>query len=282
MNRSLCFLMCILLISTALEGKSRHRHVKGNHGFQCTASTVPMVENNVPTISRDARDDIFSFLTTFMPKNPTILECGGFDGTDTLSFANFWPDATIYTFEAVPELYSLLKKRTASLPNIFCYGLALSDTNEEKTFYLSYSRGTRSTGGSSSLLPPKDHLIFDHNISFPEKITVQGITLDDWAASENVDHIDLMWLDMQGFELNMLKASELVKKTRLIYMEVIFVEAYEGQYLYPEIKQWMESHGFELVAVDFNEFIALQGASVIHPKSCLPYFGNAVFLNKAL
>ncbi|MBS0605190.1 MAG: FkbM family methyltransferase [Verrucomicrobia bacterium] len=73
-----------------------------------------------------------------------------------------------------------------------------------------------------------------------------------WANDEGVDHVDFLWLDMQGFELDMIKASELAKNARAIWMEVEFVEAYAGQYLFYDVLSWMEANGFQLAATNFN------------------------------
>ncbi len=65
-------------------------------------------------------------------------------------------------------------------------------------------------------------------------------------------------------------------------MEVLFIEAYENQYLYPQIKEWMENNGFELVALDFEERVGLAGKEIVKPGNGYPYFGNALFINKKL
>ncbi|MBK6479822.1 MAG: FkbM family methyltransferase [Saprospiraceae bacterium] len=79
----------------------------------------------------------------------------------------------------------------------------------------------REFDASSSLLEPKDHLIDHPDTSFKDKIQVQTITLDDWAFQNNISKVDLLWLDMQGFELNMLKASNKILATvKVIHTEV--------------------------------------------------------------
>jgi FkbM family methyltransferase len=215
-----------------------------------------------------------------LPLNPVIIECGGFDGRDTVLMASRWPKGKIYTFEPVPLLFKRIVKRTHRIPNIKAYPLALADKTGKMIFFLSDYNNSGNPSGSSSLLPPKDHKEFDQKVTFNGQIEVDAMTLDDWAAQEHVDHIDFMWLDMQGYELNMLKASKLAKKVKVIYLEVIFIEAYKGQPIYADIKKWMKENGFELIALDFNEDIALLGNSVIKPGSNFPYYGNAVFLNK--
>ena len=86
-----------------------------------------------------------------------------------------------------------------------------------------------------------------------------------------IDHIDFMWLDMQGFELNALKNSQIAFNTTLIYCEVEFIEFYEGQYLYHDVKEWLEANGFEIIAVDFDAAAAEVGDFGGHS------YGNILF-----
>ena len=89
-----------------------------------------------------------------------------------------------------------------------------------------------------------------------------------------------MWLDMQGAELAMLKgATDLLSTIKLIYTEVEFIEAYKDQPLYKDIKLWLESKGFQILALDFDEALALEGKVM---PSTGNYWGNALFINTAL
>ncbi len=236
------------------------------------------VPNSVQRISTNA-EHIFRFVKPFIPKDPILLECGGYNGNDTALMARAWPKGTIHTFEPIPELFNILSQNTNPYSNVKKYQLALADRTGRLTFYFSDFNNSGTPSGSSSLLPPKDHVKFDHWVTFNGTIEVEAMSLDDWAAQAGIDHIDFMWLDMQGFELNMLKASKLAKKTKVIYLEVEFIEAYAGQYLYPDIKKWMEENGFCLIALDFDEKIGLAGDQMIKPGTNLPYYGNAIFLN---
>ncbi len=54
---------------------------------------------------------------------------------------------------------------------------------------------------SSSLLPPTPAMKGIHNkLDFIESVDVPTMTLDSWADSPEISHIDLLWLDMQGME----------------------------------------------------------------------------------
>jgi FkbM family methyltransferase len=132
------------------------------------------------------------------------------------------------------------------LSNVTCYQIALSNQNGEQTFYVSEG----GSDGSSSLLEPKDHLTDHPDTFFNSHVLVSCLTLDTWAEKYNVEFVDLLWLDMQGFELDMLKASKKILPTvKAIHTEVSTKETYKGVPLYSVLRQYLESKGFK-VAVE--------------------------------
>jgi 2-O-methyltransferase len=87
-------------------------------------------------------------------------------------------------------------------------------------------------------------------VTFTETLTVETLTLSDWANREAVERIDFMWLDMQGMELAMLQASpQVLAQTTAVLMEVTRQHLYEGNPLYEEVLAWMGSQGFR-AAID--------------------------------
>lgn len=227
------------------------------------------VSAKVAQLPFGATDSVFNFVKDYLPPDPIIVEAGGFDGGDSLKMAFFWPYGQIYTFEPVPELFQEIKAISENCPNIHPYQIALSDSIGQATFYLSvFASDPSHVSASSSLLPPKKHLRHAPHIKFPSTLEVPTITLDAWAKDEGIDHVDFLWLDMQGYELNMIKASDLAKNARAIWMEVEFVEAYAGQYLFKDVLSWMEANDFQLAATNFN---------LKNPKS---WCGDALFVKK--
>jgi FkbM family methyltransferase len=213
--------------------------------------------------------DSLRIVMRYLPERPVVLEAGAFDGSETVALATLYPDGKIYSFEPVPDIYEKLLEKAKPVKNIKTYQMALSDMNGFAKFYVSEEAGVPGVSSqSSSLLAPKEHLYYCPDILFKHEITVPAMTIDDWAEKEGVDHIDFMWLDMQGAELKALMAAPKILKTvKVILTEVEFVEAYEGQALYPEVKSWLEGQGFELIAVNFD---------LNNP----PWFADALFARK--
>lgn len=181
------------------------------------------------------------YFIRFLPDNPIILEAGAHKGKDTVEIARQWPSGTIYAFEPVPELFVKLTKNTRRFKNVHCYQLGLGTISGQQTMFIS----SGASDGSSSLLPPKTHLQYYPTVFFDNKIEVQITTLDDWAASHGIGHIDFMWLDLQGMELDVLKSGlHILTTIKAIYSEVSKNENYEGQGLYDELRDWLIMQGF--------------------------------------
>jgi FkbM family methyltransferase len=185
-----------------------------------------------------------------LPENPIILEAGAYDGTDTITMAQLWPKATIYTFEPLPEMFYVLQSKVKNYKNIFCYPLALNDCTGKSLFYVS-DFFNNETIASSSLLQPTGHLQFYPYIIFNKSIEIDTINLDEWAIKNKVNYIDFMWLDIQGAELKVLKAAPKILKTiKIIFMEVAFKETYKDMPLFSEINDWLLKQGFSLEFIE--------------------------------
>jgi 2-O-methyltransferase len=196
------------------------------------------------------RDIGLDEVAPYLSGSPVILEAGAFDGADTVRFAERWPGARIYTFEPVPELFADVERRTSHLAQVRRYPMALSDRTGPATFHIVGNPDDESSPGRdfSSLLPVNDILV--PHLAITRSITVQAITIADWAHGEGVDRIDFMWLDMQGMELPVLKAAgPVLATTRAIHMGVLREEFFAGCALYHEIVSAMRSMGFR-AAID--------------------------------
>jgi len=210
--------------------------------------------------------EVLSLADQYLPENPVIVEAGAFDGRDTRRMAHHWPNGMVHTFEPVPELFIRLERHLAGLHNVRCYQLAVSNSNGQSLFHVAekpQSPGVACQAGS--LRPPKERL-HHSRIHFPRTTMVKTVTLDSWAEWHDVPRIDMLWLDVQGHELSVIKAApRLLKTVSVIHTEVAFSERYEGQEQYDEVKSWLVGYGFKEYGVDFSDT----------PKRS---FGNALFV----
>lgn len=183
-------------------------------------------------------------LRKYLPDNVAIIDCGAHVGADSVELARIFRRGKVYSFEPVPALFQLLVRNSRKYSNIHCYQLALGNMNGTTKMFVS----SGGSDGSSSLLPPTGHLVDHPDVHFKETTEARTITLDAWAAENNIQQIDFLWLDMQGFEFQMLQASTKILPTvKAIHTEVSTRETYKGAVLYGDLKQWLGGQGFEVV-----------------------------------
>ena len=165
--------------------------------------------------------------------NPTILEIGCNDGTHTIWFLEIFKNPKIYCFEPDPRAIANFKNKVGRHDNVHLFEMALSDRNGEIAFYQSggWHKAREDWDLSGSIRKPKEHLMAYPWVKFDRAITVKTVTLDAWCSEHEVEHIDFIWMDVQGAEIDVFKGGvNVLAKTDIIYTEYSNRELYEGQF----------------------------------------------------
>jgi len=179
------------------------------------------------------------YIYSFLPSNPVVIEAGAHIGIDTMQLAKI--SSFVHAFEPVPNIYQDLVKNTIKFKNVKCWDYALSNNDGTANMYIS----SGVSDASSSLLKPREHLAIHPEVVFEEQLKVNTITLDTWALKYSINKADLLWLDLQGNELNVIKAGmSLIKNVTAIYTEVNLLENYEKTSLYKDLKDYLINNGF--------------------------------------
>ena len=177
---------------------------------------------------------------------PKIVEAGAFDGRDSKAFAERWPRGHVYAFEPHPVLAEKVRARVLGLPNVTVIEAALADNVSSVVSLFGFCK-TGAPHGSSSLLEPEDHLLLAPEVRFGEQIEVPAMTLDAWHASIGKPRIDLLWLDLQGAELRVLRHGALcLAATHVLHVEVSHRPLYRDGATFQEMQAFLTSHGFRL------------------------------------
>lgn len=199
-----------------------------------------------------------SSLPCTISRQPVILDIGSYTGDQAVEFAERFPLARIFAFEAHPDSTAKVRQRVAQLGNIEVIEAAVCDFDGDVAFQVV----DQGNPGASSLFSASGH-----NEVSPigqTSITVQSLRLDTWARSSGIDRFDIVWMDLQGAELLALQGMvNLIDTVKAIQLEVTYRELYHGQAMWPEVRHFLESHGMRLV----DEWPDVSG-----------YFGDAVFV----
>lgn len=181
---------------------------------------------------------------SFPQKDPPriIVEIGSFDGLDALELGRMFPAARVYAFEVDPHNFEVVKKNTSIRKQITPIPQAVLDFTGQGVYHA--SDGDSSASGS--MLEPRPIFTesFSH-ISFSRHFLVDTTTLPDWARQNNVDRIDLIWMDAQGAELRILKRmGNMLRQVRVLLLEVWGHPYYESSGTLTEIQTYLRDFGF--------------------------------------
>ena len=261
MNFVKILVVCICLATTTLYAKHKKKSKKApsppvvQQVSSKSSYTVMQSTGQQPAVYHYFEDhnESLKIAMHFLPEDPVIIEAGAYEGKESCAMAAYWPKGHVHCFEPAGTLFERVKSNAASISNISAYQLALADQSGKRVLHLSKEMDDlERVSMSSSLLPPKDCLLYSA-AKFEGYEVVQVTTLDAWAKAYQIPKVDMLWLDVQGGQLDALKGAEtLLGSVSVILAKLEFVEAFEGQPLYQEVRAWLEEQDFALVGGNFK------------------------------
>lgn len=150
-------------------------------------------------------------------KKQTIFDVGSHYGNEILSFDSHFPSSQIYSFEANPVCFEKLKISIKYKKNVFMNNVFLSKDKidipidffiDEKTdlvgSYYSETQMTKTTSG---------------------KIKINTDTIDNFCKKNALDNIDILKVDVNGYELEVLKgATKMFDEKKINYICASFFD----------------------------------------------------------
>jgi FkbM family methyltransferase len=156
------------------------------------------------------------------PEPRTFLELGAHRGTDTAWLSQI-PGVTIHAFEPDP------RNEQPPRPNVTLHRAAIAAADGHADFRLSEVGWGQVWTHSSSLKPPKNHLL-RYPVTFGATIRVETVSLDSFAQRAGLSRVDFIWADIQGAEADMIRGGRgMLRRTRYLFTEYSDDELYEGQ-----------------------------------------------------
>jgi FkbM family methyltransferase len=197
--------------------------------------------------------ELLELLRTFNPR--VVYDIGANVGTWTLLCKALYPEAQIHAFEPLSMHAGKFRESTKELTGVHLHEIGLGSRSEKTKMRVT------DFSDASSLLPLSKTGKQQWQLRQVAETPVQIERLDDWAAARGLPAPDIIKMDVQGFELEVLRGAEhCLAKARWVLLEASFKSFYEGQCLFDELVTFLASAGFRIFA--FGHGVALGNPAV--------------------
>lgn len=150
----------------------------------------------------------YPLLKHIQPNIKTIIEAGSRDGIDALYLLNIFSESTVHSFEQNPLMFDTCMQNINNHNRIKFNPVGLGHKTDILPFY-AFTHNLDS--GPSSFLKRID---FSETQKYVGDIYLT--TLNNYMQQNGIDFIDLLCMDVQGFELNILKGCDMKKINNII------------------------------------------------------------------
>ena len=196
-----------------------------------------------------------------------ILDIGANEGQFAKKIRNYFQNTKIDSFEPIIDCYKILVDKFKNDINFKGHNFALGNSNEKQIMNINASFV------SSSILQMTD--IHHQNYPNTDKSVEKEISvrrLDDLENIVTASSKILMKIDVQGFELNVLKgAVNTLKLVEVIIIEVMYETLYDGQSTFDDLNDFLKAHNFVFSGIYDQELSPLNGK---------PIFADLIYVAK--
>ena len=187
-------------------------------------------------------------------------------GDTTQLYRKYFSGSNIFCFEPFSESCDYLKRRFINHSNINIVETALGSKDGTKPLYVS------KFSNLNSLQRPNERAW-----GFADKkyVDVETTTLDQFCYENNIKHIDILKLDVQGSELDVLMGSKTILgkgNISLVYVEWQVVPLYENHHKYYKIAEFLAGFEYEI----FNLY------NINEARSGQIRWGDAIYTSKKI
>ncbi len=184
----------------------------------------------------------------FQKGSRTVFDVGANRGNFAATILLGAPLSQVHCFEPNPELFPQLKEK--------CHSFGL-EKGQPRAIPNAVGIGSKpgtlelivtNFAAASSMLPISDA----SRVGWPKadfgvraKVPVPVITIQDYAREKGITSARLLKMDVQGFELEVLKGcGEFLSDIDYVYAEIQFTPLYEGAPVWTDLLQYLKARGF--------------------------------------
>lgn len=204
-----------------------------------------------------------------------VCDAGANVGQTVKDFLRYAPDADIYSFEPGPDAFSQLDRRFGQRKNVHVFNAALGANRSTMALQLREDSELNTLVAADTAATSADATRI-----------VDVTTLDDVAASHGLSHFDVLKMDVQGWEMEVLKgAAGLMAQQNLVFIfsEVAFRADQTEMQQFGELHTYLERQGFVLCGFydllrygPAKEFVFFANALYMNPHASLKWGGDRV------
>lgn len=201
---------------------------------------------------------IFIFLINRnFTKFKTVFDIGAHRGESIKSFTKFFKIEKIYSFEASPLSYDILRNTLPKITSkkkgtdICIENLAIG--SEVKKIQMKHLKESSSSTikdiNSNSKYFKKKKFLFGFNAeNFYQNIIVNQTTIDKYVRTKKIEQIDFLKIDTEGYEYEILKgATENLKNIKIILFEHHYDDMINKGYKFSDINNVLLKNNFKQI-----------------------------------
>ena len=197
----------------------------------------------------DLTKDLFYILNKLNFNQLIIMDVGAYKGLWTSIYLKKYPKIIAYLIEPHQESFINLKKKFSGQSNVNLFKVGFSNVNGSKEVNVNSKAYTNSL---LELHPEAPTSWKKNKFEHLYQEIVETITLKDFVYKNNIKRINVLKLDIQGYESRVLKGAEKLLNDRLIdivVLEVIVAPTYKDQSKISEIFKIFDENDYKLYGI---------------------------------
>ena len=211
--------------------------------------------------------------------NPIIFDVGGNKGQSIEKYLKIFDKPIIHSFEPIKTEFDFMCSKFRNNKNIFLNNFALGDKTEEKELNVTARTGNSSFNkinlGTDWLKKTSKKFNTSEKgyVTSVQKVNV--IKLDNYCKDNNINVIDLLKIDTQGYEDKVLEGSlNSIKQNKIkaIVTEIMFDNVYDKYFAFSDLEKYIIPYNFRMVGID------LSGNNLFYPGYV--FFADVYYFNK--
>ena len=187
--------------------------------------------------------------------DPIIFDVGSNYGSSIVDFKKIWPNSKIHAFEPQLELKENLLEVSRRYENVIINMKAAGDKTQIASFY-THEQLSAQAGFNQINFESKDSInlskfneieLNEYKNSNNIHRQVEVIKMSEYVNENQINEIDLLKIDTQGFEPEVLKGFESKLSTvKVVLCELMFYDFYDRSLSFSDIEKFLLPFGFKL------------------------------------